>query len=78
METRYYDDICINTILMDLPTYKVKGCTTLNEDGSYTIFLNTKFSKSQLDMTYKHELKHILNDDFAKFDVNEIELDSHE
>lgn len=77
MHTTYINDICINVEIRDLQSCKVKGCATPNEDGSYTIFLNSRFSYSQLEKTYKHELKHIINEDFTKYDVNEIEVYAH-
>lgn len=46
-----------------------KGCTVYCFDQSdgqiyYTILLNSKFSKEQLENTFKHEMDHILNGDF--------------
>lgn len=77
MDTRYIKDKCVNTVLMDFPSSKVKGCTVQNEDGSYTIFLNSRLSIYQQKSTYLHEVAHIINEDFSKYDVNQIELDRH-
>lgn len=77
MDTKYIEDKCINTVLMDLPTSRVKGCTIPNDDGSYTIILNSRLSAYQQRATYLHEVSHIVNEDFAKYDVNEIELERH-
>lgn len=53
--------------------YRVKGFVKKNADDSYTIILNSRLSYEQNVKTYKHEIAHITNGDFDKFDVNEIE-----
>lgn len=50
----------INVQMMDLKTTKVKETVTCNEDGSYTIFLNTRFTQEQLNDAYIHALNHII------------------
>lgn len=56
----------INVQMMDLKTTKVKESVTCNEDGSYTIFLNTRFNREQLCDAYIHALGHIFREDFDK------------
>lgn len=65
----------INVILMGLPC-KIKAVTTRNEDGSYTIVMNSRLSYEQQRKSYLHELKHIYNNDFSKENVNIIECDA--
>ncbi|MBF0710367.1 MULTISPECIES: hypothetical protein [unclassified Gemella] len=77
IHTQFINGICINTVLTDLKSCRVRGCTVANEDGSYTIFLNSKFSTNQLEKTYLHEIKHITRDDFSKDDADRIELVRH-
>lgn len=77
MHTQYINGICINTVIIDFPTTKVKGCVTKNEDDSYTIFLNAGLDYFSMQKTFKHELRHILNEDFEKYDVDKIEQNSH-
>ncbi len=48
-----------------------------NEDGSYTIFLNSRLDYFALRKAYLHELNHISHDDFEKNDVNAIESQTH-
>ena len=64
-----------NVIFLDIP---VNATTTLNEDGSYTIFINNKLPEEKRLKTYIHELKHIKRGDFYKSNVQEIELQAHD
>lgn len=54
------------------------GMVVKNSDDSFTILLDPNDSRLQNMKTYKHELEHILNDDFSKFDVQLIEANTHE
>lgn len=56
------DDIFIHYI--DLGS--VRATSTHNEDGSYSIFLNSRLSREQQITEYMHELRHILSDDFSR------------
>lgn len=49
----------------DLPC-KVKGFSTDNGDGTFTIVLNSHLNYEQQQNTLKHELKHIHQNDFWK------------
>lgn len=42
----------------------VRGVVTPNDDGTFSIFLNSRLSDSQKLLTYLHEVHHIENDDF--------------
>lgn len=66
----------VNVVLLDLPT-KEKEAVTKNEDGSFTIIINSKLSyKGQL-LAYKHAMKHIQDNDFQKYNVQAIEASAH-
>lgn len=77
MHTEYINGICVNTVLIDFPTGRVKGCVTKNEDESYTIFLNARLSIEAQKQAYDHELRHIIREDFSRYDVESIELNNH-
>lgn len=63
--------------LKDLPT-KIKAVHTVNEDGSYTIFINARLNLEQQQKGYIHELYHIINEDIKSLkEVNEIEYIAH-
>lgn len=62
----------INVCLLQLPV-SIKGFVRQNEDGTYTIVLNSRLSYEQNVKTYKHELSHILNSDFDTYDINQAE-----
>lgn len=63
----------IYVYLADMPT-KVKGVTVPCDDG-YTIYINNKLTKEQQGQTIDHEMYHINNGDFEKFDISQIEKD---
>ena len=66
----------INTILIDMPT-DIKGHTVKNEDGSYSIFLNSRMASNQIELTFQHEVSHIESEDFEKEQVQRIEAYAH-
>lgn len=49
----------------------------LNEDGSYTIFINSRLNYEQQMKAYLHAMKHIVGEDFRKEDVQHIEYLAH-
>lgn len=44
-----------------------------NEDGSYSIFINSRLNRERQMLAYQHALKHILSDDFSKEYADDIE-----
>lgn len=44
-----------------------------NEDGSFTIIINSRLNCEQQMMAYQHALTHIMNDDFSKACADDIE-----
>ncbi len=48
----------------------IPATSTLNEDGSYSIFLNSRLTVEKQADGYIHELKHILQLDFENRDRN--------
>ena len=61
-------------ILMDMTVNEV---VTENEDGSYTIFINSRLNYEKRLKAYLHAMKHIEGDDFQKDDVQNIEYLAH-
>lgn len=62
--------------LINLPS-KSKEAVTENEDGTYTIFIDAALSRIEQQKSFIHAMKHILNDDFSKEDVQAIESIAH-
>lgn len=56
---------------------KVNEIVTENEDGSYTIFVNSNLCESKRLKAIRHAFNHINGRDFEKVDVQEIEKDAH-
>ena len=56
-----------------------EGYKTLNEDGSYSIFINSRLNQEQQADGYIHELEHILQLDFENRDrcVDTLEYYAH-
>ena len=55
----------------------VNEIITENEDGSYTIFVNSNLCDSKRLKAINHAFKHIKKKDFEKNDVQEIEANAH-
>lgn len=66
--------ISYQVILMDMTVNEV---VTENEDGSYTIFINSRLNYEKQMKSYLHAMKHITGDDFRKDDVQSIEYLAH-
>ena len=66
--------ISYQVILMDMAVNEV---VTENEDGSYTVFINTRLNYEQQMKAYLQAMKHITGDDFRKDDVQSIEYLAH-
>ena len=67
----------IYTKVVDMPS-GLRGHIETNQDGSYTILINAKLSADTQKQVYKHELHHISNCDFEKFNCDIIEQKAHE
>ena len=63
--------------LIQFPNKKVKESVTENEDGSYTIFIDENLSLNERQNVFLHAMKHILGDDFTKYNIDKIEFDAH-
>lgn len=66
----------IFTYLIDMPS-GVWGHCNPNPDGSYSIFINAKLNYEMQRKVYLHELRHIINNDFEKHDVDKVEYYAH-
>jgi len=58
----------MNIYVCELP-WGVKALCRMNEDGTYTVLLNSRNTYEDNVRSYAHEIKHILNNDFD-YDVN--------
>ena len=70
------DGVTVNIVVMDM----VIGITeqvSANADGSYTVFLNARYSHAALMKAYDHALAHIRRHDWEKTDVQQIEAEAH-
>lgn len=64
--------------LIQFPDTKTKESVVLNEDGSYTIFIEASLSHETQQKAFKHAMEHILGEDFTKDNFADmIEFDAH-
>lgn len=68
----------VYSYLVDLKNTKVSELIRENEDGTYTVLLNSRFTHEQNRSSYQHAIQHILREDFAGYDVQSIEAEAHE
>lgn len=67
----------VNVMLLDFPAYG-KEMVVENEDGSFTILINSKLAHSGQISAYHYAIRHIENRDFQKHDVQLIESAAHQ
>ena len=67
----------VNTYIVNMPL-SIISTVTIDEDGEYTIYINGNVSRKKQIEGYKHELRHIFNDDlYVKDDVQALEYNTH-
>lgn len=60
--------------LVDFPNCKCNGAVALNDDGTYSIYINAKASDAQKKKAMRHEYCHMANDDmYGDKDIRKIE-----
>lgn len=50
-------------VYYDVFPYAIKGLVTVNEDSTYSIYLNKRYPLSVLQKTFRHEVSHIEHED---------------
>ena len=72
-----YENTNIYIYYVDMPC-SIKSNVVKNDDGSYTLYLNSRLSHEANVEGYLHEVKHINNHDFTSFeDIQTIESRTH-
>lgn len=62
---------------VDFPVCSCGGVILLNEDGTYTILLNSRLIRQQNKDSLVHELNHIKNGDFYReIPIKQIEAEA--
>lgn len=60
-----------------MPT-TIRSYVVANEDCSFTVVLNSKLSHERNLTSFKHELEHILSEDYNRnIDVDVLEFNAH-
>lgn len=68
----------VNVVLFDFHHKNGKEMVVENEDGSFTILINSRLSYSSQLSAYHHAMRHIEADDFQKENVQAIESAAHD
>ena len=69
----YLPDADYFVYLIELPM-SIRGVVTPNDDGTYSIFINSRLSDAWKLIVYAHEVKHIQRDDFYnEFPIEKVE-----
>lgn len=63
--------------LVQFPSGKVHESVTENEDGTYTIFIDSSLNSIEQRKQFVHAIRHIMEKDFEKTDVDKIEKCAH-
>lgn len=71
--------MAINLQFMDFKN-SIPATSCLNDDGSYSIFINTRLTRERQTDAYLHELSHIMRLDFEKkhYDIDVVEKYAHQ
>lgn len=72
----YYKGNDINVILLN-DANGVPGSVWHNSDDSYTIFIDAHLNAERQKEVFQHEINHIINGDFEKIEVQQIEAEAH-
>ena len=51
-------------VYYDVFPLAIRGLVTPNDDGTFRIYLNSRYPLSVLQKTLRHEVDHVENDDF--------------
>lgn len=65
-----------NLVLMDLDE-QIGECICHNEDDSFTVFINARWSIDAQRLCFEHALNHVRHNDWELDDVDEIEARAH-
>ena len=64
--------------LIHFSSVSVKEAVVANEDGSYTIFIESTLTREQQQQKFLHAMEHILGDHFSKDElVDSLERQAH-
>lgn len=50
--------------VVDFPNYASRALTVENEDGTFSVYLNSRFTREQVAARLPHELAHMENSHF--------------
>ena len=64
-----------HVVIKDMPP-TIRGFT-VQETDFVTIVINSRLNRETQLEAYKHEIKHIRNDDFKRKDIQLIEMEAH-
>ena len=60
---------------LKFPNLANKGSVTPNDDGTFSVYVNTRYPSEMYPDIVKHELDHLNNDDLYKEDIDIAEIE---
>lgn len=54
----------IITRIVNLPT-RIKGYTSVDSEGNYNVYINSRLNREMQRLTYMHEMTHIVRNDWS-------------
>ena len=69
-----YPDVIVRVIDFPIGVGRCDGLVMPNDDATYSIYVNARTSYDQQRRAYRHELNHVIRDDFYnERDIKEVE-----
>ena len=60
--------------VVDFPSAKLGGVVTPNDDGTYSVYINSRLDSAHQRRAYEHEVRHIINEDLhGELDISTVE-----
>ncbi len=61
---KYIEGVDFFVHILPFPVDSIGGAVTPNDDGTFSIYINSRVSEERQRKAYRHELGHIVNGDF--------------
>ena len=78
MERIPFDNEDVFVEIIDLGSSTISETVVRNDDGSFTVFINARFSFERQQEPVQHALRHLEHNDFDKDNVQQIEFEAHQ
>lgn len=60
--------------VIDFPSHRLGGAVTPNDDGTYSVYINSRLDSEHQRRACDHEVEHIKDDDlYSEEDISQVE-----